>query len=148
MENWIISSLPPASGYVELPALSSEKGAARLAAAANVVGNAPAQRLAHEAGPYLLDDKLALRLKLQGLSLGRGGEISALSPNKWPAGVAPAAVPAEAFAVLLEAGQRRRFLAFLHSNGHPDIPLVDLIRLARHFFYEEPVKVAVPKGSR
>lgn len=145
MEGFIFTSAPRGHAVRELPALSEVKGSARLAVLRDLAGAAGA-KIAREAGPYLLEDKLALQLKLQGLPLPKGGEVLALSPPRWREGVADEPVPEGAQGVLLTPAAAKRFRAFLRANraGGRSPGALDLIHLARHFFYEEAVKVVVP----
>jgi hypothetical protein len=145
MEKFLFSAAPKDCEVRTLPAISAERGAARLRTLRGLAG-AQGPKAAQEAGLYLLEDKLALQLKLQGLTLAKGGEVPALSPARWKEGAEEAGVPEHARGLLLDSAQAKRFRAFLRANGagRGSAGAVDLIHLARHFFYEEPIKVVVP----
>lgn len=145
MEKLFYSSVPKGCEARELPALAAVKANARLEILKSVVG-AQGPKAAKDAGLYLLEDKLALELKLQGLNLPKNGEVPSLSPARWPELAADdEPVPEGARGLLLEPAAVRRLRTFLRASGaRGSLGALDLIHLARHFFYEEPVKIVVP----
>lgn len=147
MDAWIIAGAAPSqSAWHKLPALSAETGSRRLALASEAVGMPSALKAAREAGLYLLDDKLALKLKLIGIKLGAQGEIPALSPSRWKETEAES-VPEDCVAVQLTAVQKKRLLSFLKKQHHAVPSPAALARIARHFFYEEAITIAVARNS-
>ncbi|RYZ99926.1 MAG: hypothetical protein EOP11_18865 [Proteobacteria bacterium] len=146
MERWIHAEVPAGHREISLPALAEEKGAARLNLLAELLGSAAAKAAVKQAGPYLLDDKLALELKLKGLNLPKSGEVAALSPPRWNSDVSTIEIPENATGIILGAAAAKRLRLFLKNNPgrRPILRPADLIRLSRHFFYEEAIKIVVP----
>ena len=146
METLLFTTVPKGCEARALPALRAEKAFARMAILRELVG-AQGAKAAKEAGLYLLEDKLALELKLRGLTLPKSGEVPSLSPARWSdIAEEPVPVPENARGILLEPAPAKRFRAFLRltrAGGGSPVAL-DLIHLARHFFYEEAIKVVVP----
>jgi hypothetical protein len=155
--NWFFALEMPLPAGLELAVLATaaaELGSNRLAEAESLLGREAAREVAKKAGPYELDEGLARRLELEGLKLGAGGELPALSPTRW-------GLPAEAETwaqlnrrlaekggeirgVQLSAAQRGAFLQFLSRNRvNVDGTALEMVELARHFFFGEPINVVV-----
>lgn len=127
------------SEIIELPSLASRKGSARLAFAARAVGEQGALAQAAEAGSYLLADELCQKLRLEGLELPENGEVRALSPRRWRAGLNGLPAGAEVLGLVLSREQEILLARFAKAEESP----ARLLQIAEHLFYEEPLKVTV-----
>jgi hypothetical protein len=132
-------SLPDQTEIIEIASLSDRLGSARLAYAARAVGKEKALVAAAEAGAYLLADELCQKLRLEGLEIPGNGELSALSPNRWRPGLTGLPEGTEVCGLILSPEQEKRLTAFAGGGHSPG----ELFRLAEHFFFEQPLKVAI-----
>lgn len=126
-ERFFTTELPDGAELRETPLWLSARGALRLDTIARQLGGAAqAAALAKSLGRYELDEALLLRLRLDGLELA-GGEIPALSPERWLESYPSAAKPLASVAaeweeqglllvgVKLDPAERTRFLGFLRK---------------------------------
>jgi hypothetical protein len=127
------------SETIELASLAERQGSARLAFAANAVGEEKALAAANAAGPYLLADELCQKMRLEGLVLPENGELRALSPSRWRKGVKPLPDGAEISGLVLSREQEKSLAAFAPAGASPEL----LFRIAEHLFFEEPLKVTI-----
>lgn len=132
-------SLPAQSETIELASLADRQGSARLAFAAKAVGEEAALAAAAEAGLYLLADDLCQKLRLEGLELPENGELAALSPSRWRAGVSGLPEGAEVCGLVLSREQEKRLARFAQAGDSPE----KLFRIAEHLFFDQPLKVRV-----
>lgn len=155
--NWLFAAEAPLPAGLELEVLANatqELTDNRFAEAQSLVGEERAGEIAHQLGPYELEEGLARKLELEGLKLGAAGEFNALTPAKW--GKFPEAESWLAFTarlaesggeirgLLLNGQQREDLLRFLSRNRvNTDCEPTELVNLARHFFFEEPLNVVV-----
>ncbi len=156
--SWLFSDevpLPHGLSFVVLHHASGELGAERLGAAAEVLGERGARDAAENLGRYELDDESARRLGLAGAQPGPEGEVPALSPSRWaeqPEADTWAQLQtrlsegAEIVGLVLSRSQRESFLRFLtrnHGNEAESLTAEKAVRLARHFFFQEPLVVVL-----
>lgn len=156
--NWLFPEGLPLPAGLSLEALqpaADALGNQRLAGAEEILGRESSLAVAKRAGPYLLEEGLALKLGLEGLELGEEGEVPALTPARW--GRYPEALSweklrarlseggGEACGLLLSKEQAAAFLRFLSrqrisaEEGSPE----KFLELARHFFFGKPLNVVV-----
>lgn len=149
--SWLFSnegSLPHGHEIRVLHCATAEQGRARLAEAGKILGEDGARVLARKLGSYELDDSLVRSLTLAGVKLGERGEFPALSPARWTE-TPPAQYLKEgevAAGLVLTPRQRESFLRFLarnRVNADGEIGAERAIRLARHFFFREPIVVVI-----
>jgi hypothetical protein len=120
-----------------------------------VLGEREARDRAEKLGAYELDEESVRRLENAGSAPGASGEFPALSPGRW-VGTARAddadalesrlAGGDELAGVLLTESQRESFLRFLTRNHEQEAEGMAperALRLARHFFFQEPVVAVV-----
>lgn len=155
--NWLFASGKPLPEGYSLEALqpaADELGDSRLALAEHLLGREASRSIARRLGRYELTDALALRLELEGVKLGEGGEVPALSPSRW--GLYPEARAwaelrsslaenhAALAGLLLTAEQAEGFRRFLSRHSVGDgAPVERIVELARHYFHGEPLNVVV-----
>jgi hypothetical protein len=137
-----------ATGEVRsVPSWHAHAGARRLLAAAQLVGEEEAKRIARKEGTYELEDSLADALRLEGLTISAKGEFPALSPANWLCSAGRGSVPLAAWrdrwnnegvqlkAILLSELNRKAFLKFLHTVSCDSVSDAwELLGLADHFF--------------
>jgi hypothetical protein len=146
--------LPEGHSLLLLEPVAAELGDQRLHQAVALLGRETALTAAAKAGSYELDEELARRLALEGVELGEGGRIPALSPPEW--GRHPEAHGRASFVeslmrsggelrgLRLGKGEEESFRRFLSRNrvseeSEPGF----ILELARHFFFSEPLNVVV-----
>jgi hypothetical protein len=78
--------------------------------------------------------------------LPKSGEVGALSPPRWQTNLPTIEIPESASGIILTAAAAKRLRSFLKNNPgrRPILRPADLIRLSRHFFYEEAIKIVIP----
>jgi hypothetical protein len=147
---------PLAHGLVEeeLATWDREMAGARLTAAFPLVGMDKALSIARRLGDYELSPELVRRLELEGLELGKGGTLPALSPGGW----APALhldtysdlrarieqQGGELKGLRLNERDRESFRRFLEKQKVPDTAGPwELTDIARHFFFQVSLKLVV-----
>lgn len=156
--NWLFPEGLPLPAGLSLEALqpaADALGDQRLDGAEELLGRESARALAKRAGPYLLEEGLALKLGLEGLELGKEGEVEALTPARW--GRHPEALSweqlrarladsgGEARGLMLSKEQAAAFLRFLSRQriDAEEGPPEKFLDLARHFFFGKPLNVVV-----
>lgn len=141
MSQWLFHEPPPGTEVFPLPALAAETGGQRRRELERVIGSANAASALAEAAPYLLADELCRELRLKGLDLPENGAIPCLDPAGW-ARVEATVVPEGVRGLQLDIARQRDLRSFLGRREPRSV--AELVRIARHFFYEEPLKLLVP----
>ncbi len=147
-------ALPP--GYflqAHLPA-ADESGEKRLAVAEELLGRESSHSIARKLGAYELEESLALKIQLEGIALGKEGEIPALSPNRW--GRFPEALSRqELLDAISEGGLEIAGLIMSEENAatfgrflaarkiKESAPPEKIAALARHFFHGQPINLVL-----
>jgi hypothetical protein len=157
--SWLFSSeLPLPAGLEIAPVrpVAEELGQERLAEAGKLLGPAEAKALAEKLGAYEVETAKAKELGLEGIRLGRNGELPALSPARWARDSGAESwealkarlkeTNATVAGLSLSPDQRQAFLRFLARNrkdpeGAPGPER--MVELARHFFFSEPLNVVL-----
>lgn len=141
MKEWIFSQAPKGAECLVLSSLAQRTGAKRISLASEVVGRDQALAAAAKAGLYLLEDELADKLLLDGLSLPKSGELVALSPSRWRATEVPCLPQgAELLGLVLERGQEAQLKMFVRKQ--PPTSAEAMIAIAEHLFFYDSLKVA------
>lgn len=153
--SWLFAEekpLPPGLELVPVPGVARALGKKRLATAEDLLGKAPAKAAAESLGRYELEESLARQLELEGLELGEGGEVPALSPARWASHLDSqsweglrarvSAGGAEIAGLRLPARQREAFLRFLSRHRVSAEP-AKVVELALHFFADADLNVVI-----
>jgi hypothetical protein len=150
--DWLFSNeapLPHGYRLAVLPLETDTLATRRLEEAGQILGSEEARETARKLGYYELDEESVRRLGLSGASTGKNGEFEALSPIRWTE------IPqndeweepqeeTEVAGLLLTRSQRESFLKFLTRNhGEEEMDAQKAVKLARHFFFQEPVIVVL-----
>jgi hypothetical protein len=155
--NWLFPSespLPPGYSLKTLLPRADSLGASRIEFAEKMLGRETARTIARKLGAYEVTEELALRLELEGVQLGPGGEVPLLTPTRW--GLFPDAMALQDLLALqgteglvlaglqLSKRQSEVFSAFLSRNPVArDAPMDRVLELAGHFFFGQTINVVV-----